>query len=145
MAFTSHLVRVKNQLKRSLNQAQRDKLAKFQALRFRSLQHLCFRLFVGSNLKTLAILNKSDKWGSHWYAQHYERHFAALRHKRLNILEIGVIDQRANVNFGLCCRCGRGRYRRAGTARKACPLAIPASRMQRRSAGPKCRAVREGS
>lgn len=90
MTFTSHLVRLRNQLKQSLNQAQRDKLAKFQALRFRGLQHLCYRLLFGSNLKTLAILNKTDKWGSHWYAQHYERHFAPLRHKRLNILEIGV-------------------------------------------------------
>ena len=90
MAFVSHLVRVRNHLKQSLNQAQRDKLAKFQGLRFRGLQHLCYRLFFGSNLKTLAILNKTDKWGSHWYAQHYERHFAPLRHKRLNILEIGV-------------------------------------------------------
>jgi len=90
MAVTSHLLRIRNHLKRLLNQAQRDKLAKFQALRFRGLQHVCHRLFVGSNLKMLAILNKTDKWGSHWYAQHYERHFAPLRHKRLNVLEIGI-------------------------------------------------------
>jgi hypothetical protein len=90
MVFTSHLVRARNRLKQSLNQAQRDKLAKIQALRFRGLQRLAYRLFVGSNLKALAILNKSDKWGTHWYAQHYERHFAPLRRKRLNILEIGV-------------------------------------------------------
>ena len=31
-----------------------------------------------------------DKWNDHWYIQHYERHFRALRHERLNILEIGV-------------------------------------------------------
>src|SRR2546425_10497250 len=73
------LVRVRNYLKQSLNQTQRGKLAKIQALRFRGLQHLCYRLFIGSNLKTLAIVNKSDKWGSHWYAQHYEHHFASLR------------------------------------------------------------------
>jgi len=28
--------------------------------------------------------------GLHWYAQHYEVHFAPLRRRRLNILEIGV-------------------------------------------------------
>src|SRR5262249_28623091 len=44
----------------------------------------------GSNLKILALLNNSDKWGSHWYAQHYERHFVPLRRRRLNLLEIGV-------------------------------------------------------
>ena len=45
---------------------------------------------IGSNLKALAIVNNSDKWGIHWYAPHYETHFARLRKKRLNILEIGV-------------------------------------------------------
>lgn len=90
MALTSQLLRVRNHLKRSLTQAQRNKLARFQALHFRGFQHLCHRLFVGSNLKMLAILNKSDKWGSHWYSQHYERHFAPLRRNRLSILEIGV-------------------------------------------------------
>src|SRR5258706_16453105 len=34
MAFASHLVRVRNPLKQPLNQAQGDKLAKFQALAF---------------------------------------------------------------------------------------------------------------
>lgn len=33
---------------------------------------------------------KTDKWGEHWYLQHYEHHFAPLRRKRLNLLEIGV-------------------------------------------------------
>lgn len=32
----------------------------------------------------------TDKWGSHWYLQHYQTHFRALRSKRLNVLEIGV-------------------------------------------------------
>lgn len=32
----------------------------------------------------------SDKWGSHWYLQHYQTHFAPIRKKRLNLLEIGV-------------------------------------------------------
>jgi hypothetical protein len=32
----------------------------------------------------------TDKWGGHWYAQHYERHFSPLKGKRLNILEIGI-------------------------------------------------------
>jgi 23S rRNA U2552 (ribose-2'-O)-methylase RlmE/FtsJ len=32
----------------------------------------------------------SDKWGQHWYAQHYERHFSPLRKKPLVVLEIGI-------------------------------------------------------
>jgi demethylmacrocin O-methyltransferase len=32
----------------------------------------------------------TDKWGSHWYLQHYEKHFSHLRLRRLNILEIGI-------------------------------------------------------
>jgi hypothetical protein len=43
-----------------------------------------------SDLSRLARLFGTDKWGSHWYTQHYQRYFAPLRKKRLNILEIGV-------------------------------------------------------
>jgi len=49
----------------------------------------CSLLF-GSNLKMLATIYLSDKWNSHWYAQHYETHFARLRRQRINILEIGI-------------------------------------------------------
>ncbi len=42
------------------------------------------------NLIALATLHACSKWGPHWYAQHYEKHFFPLRHKKLNILEIGV-------------------------------------------------------
>lgn len=43
-----------------------------------------------NDLNRLARLFGTDKWGSHWYTQHYQRYFAPLRNKRLNILEIGV-------------------------------------------------------
>ncbi len=42
------------------------------------------------DLISLAKHHKTDKWGSHWYAQHYDRHFAPLRDRPLKILEIGV-------------------------------------------------------
>jgi hypothetical protein len=32
----------------------------------------------------------TDKWGRHWYAQHYERHLAPLRTRAITLLEIGV-------------------------------------------------------
>lgn len=40
--------------------------------------------------RALATLYGSDKWGHHWYAQHYATHFAALRRRRLNLIEIGI-------------------------------------------------------
>ena len=42
------------------------------------------------DLVRLATLYGTDKWGSHWYAQHYQRYFEPLRRRRLNVLEIGV-------------------------------------------------------
>src|SRR5262249_6814857 len=42
------------------------------------------------DLNYLASFFGTDKWGAHWYTQHYRRYFAPLRYKRLNILEIGV-------------------------------------------------------
>lgn len=46
-------------------------------------------LFQG-DLPKLAALYGTDKWGSHWYAAHYARHFKHLRRKTLIILEIGI-------------------------------------------------------
>ena len=47
------------------------------------------RIFAG-NLTALANIYGSDKWRSHWYIPHYEKHFKNLRTKELKILEIGV-------------------------------------------------------
>lgn len=43
-----------------------------------------------NDLNALATIFETDKWGSHWYTQHYQRYFVPLKNKRLNILEIGV-------------------------------------------------------
>jgi len=43
-----------------------------------------------SDLIRLGQFFQTDKWGIHWYLQHYQTHFAPLRSKRLNLLEIGV-------------------------------------------------------
>lgn len=43
-----------------------------------------------NDLNRLARLYHTDKWGSHWYTQHYHRYFGPLKNKRLNVLEIGV-------------------------------------------------------
>jgi hypothetical protein len=43
-----------------------------------------------NDLNRLALSLRSDKWGSHWYTQHYQRYFEPLKNKRMNVLEIGV-------------------------------------------------------
>lgn len=42
------------------------------------------------DLRLLATVYGSDKWGQHRYAQHYERNFASLRSKPIILLEIGI-------------------------------------------------------
>lgn len=42
------------------------------------------------SLIDLATRHKTDKWGGHWYARHYDFHFGPLRDKPLTLLEIGV-------------------------------------------------------
>ena len=56
----------------------------------RAARHWYARLRWGGDLPALAAYFGTDKWGSHWYAQHYQTHFAPLRRKRLRLLEIGV-------------------------------------------------------
>jgi hypothetical protein len=84
------LDRLRHYLRTVFDERQRQQLRRLQTLRFRTLQHFVFRALFGRNLRALALLNGTDKWGNHWYARHYETHFARLRLKRLKILEIGV-------------------------------------------------------
>lgn len=46
--------------------------------------------FFARDLKSLAMLAKTDKWGPHGYAMHYQTHFHAFRKRAVKILEIGV-------------------------------------------------------
>jgi len=63
----------------------RQRLAPLRGLA-RALRRLRHR----ADLCRLAELHGTDKWGRHFYAQHYATHFAAFRRKRINLLEIGV-------------------------------------------------------
>jgi hypothetical protein len=56
----------------------------------RAARHHYARLRFRGNLPALATYFGTDKWGDHWYARHYQTHFAPLRRKRLRVLEIGV-------------------------------------------------------
>ena len=86
----SFLIPFKNYLSASLTHDQRKELKKFLNFRFRGLQSSLYQVFIGSDLKALADIYGTDKWGSHFYAQYYETHFAPLRRSKVNILEIGV-------------------------------------------------------
>lgn len=51
---------------------------------------LILAMFYRRNLNMLATIWGTDKWNSHWYTQHYQRHFAPYRRQPINFLEIGV-------------------------------------------------------
>ncbi|MFI6517023.1 hypothetical protein ACIBF1_15820 [Spirillospora sp. NPDC050679] len=42
------------------------------------------------DLGGLALDFGTDKWGEHWYARNYQRHFEVLRDRPVRVLEIGV-------------------------------------------------------
>ncbi len=42
------------------------------------------------SLNELAKLYRTDKWGLHWYTEHYERHLKHLRDDEFTLLEIGI-------------------------------------------------------
>lgn len=73
---------VLKQVKRILNDSQ---------IRLLRRLYQCIIIFLYSNdLYKLALVLRTDKEGNHYYAQHYQHHFRSLRHKKLNILEIGI-------------------------------------------------------
>jgi len=73
---------VKGLLKRLLSERQRGILRGWYV---RALSRMR-----SGDLIRLANLHRTDKWDSHWYARHYEKHFGELRKKKLKVLEIGV-------------------------------------------------------
>ena len=47
-------------------------------------------LFFGRSLTKLAQIYNTDKWGTHFYTPHYQRHFSKFKYKSIRLLEIGV-------------------------------------------------------
>jgi len=66
-----------------------------------------------NDLNYLARLYCTDKWGFHWYTQHYERYFAPLRKKPLNLLEIGVGGYRHSDRGGESLRMWKAYFRKS--------------------------------
>src|SRR5215467_4386466 len=65
------------------------------------------------DLTRLAQLFKTDKWDAHWYMEHYQRYFASLRTKRLNVLEIGVGGYEYPDRGGESLRMWKAYFRRS--------------------------------
>jgi hypothetical protein len=66
-----------------------------------------------NDLNRLARLFGTDKWGAHWYTQHYQRYFEALKNKRLNVLEIGVGGYEALDEGGSSLRMWKSYFRKS--------------------------------
>ena len=75
---------------RAWSQSSKQKIRSLQISPFRWIFDIPVAIVFGRNLKALATVYGSDKWNSHWYAQHYETHFRPIRKKRLIVLEIGI-------------------------------------------------------
>jgi len=63
------------------------------------------------NLTRLAIIFDTDKWGRHWYTQHYATHLAPLRRRRVNLLEIGVGGYEDPLQGGASLRMWKSYFR----------------------------------
>ena len=59
------------------------------------------------SLSQLATKFRSDKWGKHWYTQHYERHLGHLKNERFTLLEIGIGGYRNPRKGGASLRMWR--------------------------------------
>lgn len=66
-----------------------------------------------NDLNRLAGLFRTDKWGSHWYTQHYQRYFALLKNKPLNVLEIGVGGYECSDRGGYSLKMWKAYFRRS--------------------------------
>lgn len=53
-------------------------------------RHFARYVELNDDLVSIAKKYRTDKWGAHRYARHYDRHLRALRHREVNVLEIGV-------------------------------------------------------
>jgi hypothetical protein len=58
--------------------------------RLRSIRDRAVAIWHRADLIRLGEFFQTDKWGSHWYLQHYQAHFQAFRLKHVNVLEIGA-------------------------------------------------------
>jgi demethylmacrocin O-methyltransferase len=85
-----------------------------------SMYSRCVRLAKGflswwwsNDLNRLALLFHTDKWGSHWYTQHYEHYFRPLKNQSLTVLEIGVGGYESSSIGGESLRMWKAYFRKS--------------------------------
>lgn len=61
-----------------------------QYKQLREVYRNVFSALYRNNLNRLAQTFGTDKWGFHFYTEHYQNHFCHLRNKPINLLEIGI-------------------------------------------------------
>ena len=104
MNTTDTFEAIKRKLRQKFSQEQRHQLRRYLA---EPLSYIYRR-----NLRRLAQIYGSDKWGNHWYCQHYERHFSEMRNKPLTLLEIGIGGYDDPRSGGRSLRMWRRYFRR---------------------------------
>jgi hypothetical protein len=109
--MTSPLVRSLATIRALVSKPVRRRLKRLPGFRF--AEQCAFRLLHGDDLRALAQLYGTDKWGSHWYAQHYQTFFSSLRTRALNILEIGIGGYENPEDGGGSLRMWRAYFPRA--------------------------------
>jgi demethylmacrocin O-methyltransferase len=72
------------------SQILKDKLSWEQKQKLRSVISSIKSLGKSNDLTALAKIYGTDKWGLHFYTQHYQLHFKPFRNKKITLLEIGV-------------------------------------------------------
>ncbi len=82
LPMINFLLKIKKRVIDSTSKKQRDQIKKFAVP--------IMAWFFRNNLIKLAIIFGTDKYGSHWYMPHYQKHFNRYKNKKLKILEIGI-------------------------------------------------------
>lgn len=109
---------------RATSPASKERIANFKDVMRRGLPESAHRSFVRlsraaagwwyrKDLNQLALIFGTDKWGSHWYTQHYQRYFWNLRRSRLNVLEIGVGGYEDSAAGGESLRMWKAFFRKS--------------------------------
>lgn len=57
---------------------------------YQKLRHKVLGKIHTNNLDKLAQLFATDKFGTHFYTQHYQRHFRHLKNEKVKLLELGI-------------------------------------------------------
>ncbi len=88
-------------------------LAKHLQVGFRTRWRPLIEWYCRNDLCALAALHGTDKWGRHRYAPHYQRHLAHLKHRPINLFEIGVGGHQSPTKGGKSLRMWKSYFPRA--------------------------------